>query len=440
MREVPGSSPGLPIVPPSGAPVNLYDLVYALLVGVTAPWWARKSRNDWRQRLGHIDPLAPKGPRPRVLIHAVSVGEVSALRSLIPLLTDDIEPIVAVTTDTGIARARTLFSDTCPVVRYPLDFSRCVARFLDAVEPDAAALVELEVWPNLISQASKRGIPVAVINGRLSEKSFKGYRKLRPVLKPVFGSLAGAAVQDETYRDRFVTMGVQPERCVVTGSMKWDAVDLDGAATGPGEQALEIASALGIDRSKPLVVAGSTAEGEEALLHEACPDGVQLLCAPRHPERFDQAAAALPGCVRRTTPGSGDPASGRFLLDTIGELGSAYELAAVVVLGRTFTPLRGSDPTEPIALGKPVVMGPSVENFASIVGVLSEAGAIVRTDEAGLGVVLERLVGDEQERMEMARRGIGCVREHQGASERHAEMLVRLANGDRGWFWRLRSV
>jgi 3-deoxy-D-manno-octulosonic-acid transferase len=429
MREVPGSSPGLPIAPPSGDTVNLYDLVYAVLAGVTSPWWARKSRNDWRQRLGHIDPLAPKGQRPRVLIHAVSVGEVSALRSLIPLLTDDIEPIVAVTTDTGIARAHSLFGDTCPVVRYPLDFSRCVRRFLDAIEPDAAALVELEVWPNFMRQAKKRRIPVAVINGRLSDQSFRGYKKLRPVLKPVFGALTLAAVQDQTYRDRFVAMGVDPERCVVTGSMKWDAVDLDRSGDGPGAKALEIASSLGIDRSRPLIVAGSTADGEEALIHQACPDGVQLLCAPRHPERFDQALAAMPGCVRRTAPETGGSQSDRFLLDTIGELGAAYELADVVVLGRTFLPLRGSDPTEPIAMGKPVVLGPSVENFASIVGVLEEAGAIVRTDSAGLGAVLVRLISDAEERAEMARRGIACVREHQGVSARHAEMLVGLVLG-----------
>ncbi len=432
MREVPGSSPGLPIVSSSGTPVNLHDFVYALLAGVTSPWWARKPRNDWRQRLGHIDPLPPRGQRPRLLIHAVSVGEVSALRSLIPLLIDEIEPVVAVTTDTGIARARTLFGETCPVVRYPLDFSRCVRRFLDAAAPDAVALVELEVWPNFLRQADRRGIPVAVINGRLSEKSFRGYKKLQPVLKPVFGTLTLAAVQDEAYRDRFVAMGVKPERCLVTGSMKWDAVDLDRAAAGPGEKALEIAEALGIDRSRPLVVAGSTADGEEAILHRACPEGVQLLCAPRHPERFDEAAAAMPGCIRRTVPETRGSPGERFLLDTIGELGSAYELADVVVLGRTFVPLRGSDPTEPIAMGKPVVMGPSVENFASIVAVLEDAGAMVRTDAGGLGTVLERLVGDAEGRAEMARRGIACVREHQGVSRQHAEMLIQLAHGKVG--------
>lgn len=408
--------------------MNHYDAAYFLFAAAAAPWWARKWRSGWRERLGHIEPLEGKGGKPRVVIHAVSVGEVSALRPLIPLLVDSVEPVIAVTTDTGIERARALFGGVCPVVRYPLDFSRCVRRFLDATRPDAIALVELEVWPNLIREARRRGVPVAVINGRLSEKSFGGYRKLRPLLRPVFGSLALAAVQDETYRARFVAMGVDPTRCVVTGSMKWDAVNVERAGGGPGEKALALATEMGIDRSRPLIVAGSTAEGEEALIHAACPTGVQLLCAPRRPERFDEAAGALPGCVRRSRPGTGDPASGRFLLDTIGELGAAYELADVVVIGRTFKPLRGSDPTEPIALGKPVVMGPSVENFASIVEVLSAAGAIERTDAAGLAAVLARLVEDAGLRAVLVERGLACVRAQRGASARHAAALTELAS------------
>jgi len=408
--------------------VNIYDPVYFLLAVAALPWWGRKSRSGWRERFGHIEALGPGQGKPRVLIHAVSVGEVSALRPLIPLLMDEVEPVIAVTTDTGIARARALFGDVCPVVRYPLDFSRCVRRFLDATAPDVVALVELEVWPNLIAAARRRGVPVAVINGRLSANSFKGYKKLRPVLRRTFASLSLAAVQDETYRGRFLAMGVAPERCVVMGSMKWDAVDLERAGAGPGERALAIAEEMGIDRSKPLVVAGSTAEGEEDRLHAACPGGVQVLCAPRKPERFDDAAAALPGCVRRSTPGSCDAASGRFVLDTIGELGAAYELADVVVLGRTFTPLRGSDPTEPIALGKPVVMGPSVENFATIVEVLEAAGAIERAQAGDLGAVLGRLLGDSGAREAMVERGLACVRAERGASGRHAAALIGLAS------------
>lgn len=361
------------------------------------------------------------------MIHAVSVGEVSALRSLVPLLVDEVEVVLSVGTDTGIAQAHALFAQTCTVVRYPLDFSRCVNRFLDAIDPDAVALVELEVWPNFIKAARKRDISVTVINGRLSENSFRGYRRLRLFLRKTFASLSLVCAQDETYRRRFIEMGVATERCIGTGSMKWDAVDLARAANGPSEQAVRIASTLGIDRTKLLVVAGSTAEGEEALMHGACPVDVQLVCAPRRPERFDEAASALPGCVRRSLPGSGNPTNGRFLLDTIGELGAVYQLADLVVIGRTFAPLGGSDPTEPIALGKPVIIGPCVEHFASIVETLEASDAVIRTDEIGLTGVMQRLIENPGERSALAARGLACVRHEQGASARHAALLIEAA-------------
>ena len=243
---------------------------------------------------------------PRVMVHAVSVGEVNALRALVPMLVESgAEVVVSVGTDTGIARARELFeSEKTPagsraiVVRYPLDFSRSVKRFLDAVKPTVVGLVELELWPNFIRECGRRGIPVSVINGRLSARSFKGYRRVRGILKRTFASLHTAAVQDDAYAERFRAMGVSPERCVITGSMKWDSAKIERAEDVAG--ASELAREMGIDRTRPLIVAGSTGPGEEALLHAACPKGVQLLCAPRKPERFDDAAAGMPGCSRAT--------------------------------------------------------------------------------------------------------------------------------------------
>ncbi len=407
--------------------MNFLDVIYGVVMVVAAPWWMRKKRSGRRERLGHTPPLPPKSRKPRIMLHAVSVGEVSALRSLIPLLTEQAEVVVSVGTDTGIARAQSLYADVCTVVRYPLDFSRCTRRFLDAVEPDAVALVELEVWPNFIREANRRHIPVAVINGRLSAKSFRGYRRLRPLLRKTFASLSIVAAQDEVYQSRFIDMGVAESQCVATGSMKWDAVDLDRAAAGVSDEARDIAASLGIDLHRMVVVAGSTADEEEALLHRACPQGVQLVCAPRKPERFDEAADAMPGCVRRSAPGSGDRSAGRFLLDSIGELGAVYELADVVVIGRSFTLLGGSDPTEPIALGKPVVIGPSVEHFASIVETLKSAGAIVQTQAAGLTEALAGLCADEPARSRLVAAGLACVQREQGASARHAAILRELA-------------
>lgn len=402
--------------------MNALDALYAGLGVALAPVWARKARGDWPARFGHT-PTLTRTERPRLLLHAVSVGEVNALRTLIPLLAPHLELVISVGTDTGIERARSLFSGTGTIVRYPLDFSWSVRRFLEAVRPDAVALVELELWPNFIGECRRRSIPVCVINGRLSERSFRGYRRVRRLIRTSFASLEFAAVQDALYAARFEAMGVPPNRCLITGSMKWDTVEVsDGPMRVP--EADLLAEAMGIDRERPLIVAGSTAAGEEALLHRSVPEGVQLLCAPRQPTRFEAAARDLPGCVRRSR-GERGPAD-RYLLDTIGELRAAYALADVAVVGRSFGKLFGSDPIEPVALGKPTVIGPSHSDFASIVEALLTEGAIARTDPESLGGTLRSLLGDRERRHRMAASGIECIRRHQGASERHAELLLAL--------------
>lgn len=409
--------------------MNALDLLYVGLAAATSPWWARKARGDWAQRFGRTPPLPPPDlRRPRLLIHAVSVGEVNTLRQLVPLLISDHELVISVGTDRGIERARKLFSADCAVVRYPLDFSGAVDRFLDAVAPVAVALVELELWPNFIRACTRRSIPVAIINGRLSERSFRGYRRLRPLLTGMFKALRFAAVQDAPYAQRFESMGVAPQRCLITGSMKWDSVQCRDQVPA----AAELAACLGIDRSRPLVVAGSTGPGEEALLHAATPPGVQLVCAPRLPERFEEAAAALPSCVRRSSRPAGSPAgagaaSDRYLLDTIGELDAAYSLADVAVVGRSFGSLYGSDPVEPVALGKATVIGPAVADFASTIEALAQAGGIVQTTAPQLGETLRSLLEDSSRRQQLAARGRACIAAQQGASQRHAALLRSLA-------------
>ncbi len=406
--------------------MNALDVAYGLGAIALSPLWLRKSRAGWNERLGHAEPLPAPGPRPRLMIHAVSVGETNALRQLVPMLTPHAELVITTGTDTGLMRATELFASAAHVRRYPLDFSASVERFLDATRPDAVALVELEVWPNFIRACDARRIPVAVVNGRLSERSYRGYSRLRPLLRSTFARLSFAAVQDEHYRERFVHMGVAPECCSITGSMKWDAATLaDASAAVPGSDSL--ASALGIDRSRPLVVAGSTGPDEEALLHASIPKGTQLLCAPRKPERFDDAARALPGCVRRSRPGEGSPSSDRFLLDSLGELRAAYALADLVVVGRSFGKLFGSDPIEPIALGKPTIIGPRFADFSLIVDALRRDGAIrvVRREE--LAQTIEALLASPVPRQELASAGRACILRNRGATARHAAMLLKLA-------------
>ena len=408
-----------------------------------SPVWARKKRAGWGERFGKIDHMLtrPAGDRPRVVLHTVSVGETAACRSLVPLLAEHADVIVSVTTDTGLARARSLYGDRCDVVRTPLDFSWAVRRFLDRTRPDVLGLVELEVWPNLVGQCVRRGIPVGVINGRLSARSFRGYRRGRAVIGASFRRLSFACVQDEAYAERFAAMGVPPDRLTVTGSMKWDAAEVaDGSPPTP--EAIGLARTLGLDLDRPIVVGGSTGPGEEALLHAAVPAEVQLVCAPRKPERFGEAAGVMPGCVRRSRLAeTARVGATRFLLDSIGELSTLYRVADVVVIGRSFGDLYGSDPMEPAALGLPVLIGPAHSDFESVAASLAASGGLRVVGRDELGGVIRGLLGDVAARAAMGDAARGCVLANQGASARHAGVLLRACGVEAGSGWpgRVRS-
>lgn len=411
----------------------LVDLAYLIAAIATLPVWIvsmakrGKLRTDWPARLGIQRPSVPLGRRQsrrRILIHAVSVGEVNAIRHLVEQLAQgelQAEVIVSVTTDTGIARAKTLFAPRHTVVRFPFDFSWAVRRFLTAVEPDLVLLTELELWPNFTRLCEKRAIPVAVINGRLSARSFARSKRVRWLLAPMFRRLAHACVQDAIYASRFVAMGVPSERVTVTGTMKWDTAEIADAVEGSDA----LAHDLGIDHNKPLVVAGSTAPGEETLIAAALPAGVQLLIAPRKTEWFAQAARALPGCIRRSERKRGS-STGRYVLDTIGELRMAYALADIVVLGRTFGELHGSDMMEPAALGKVVVVGPRVSDFQATADALLAAGGLVQTSAQDLSQTLAQLLSAPERCRAIAAAAREVVRREQGASAAHARCAARL--------------
>ena len=408
------------------------DFAYLAAAIATSPIWVPrmistgKHRTDWPGRFGRGQTLPPS-ESPRVLLHAVSVGEVNA----IDLLVDDLktgephlEPVVATMTDTGFDRATSLFKGRCEVVRFPFDTTTANRRLLDRIRPAAVGLVELEVWPNFLAECRRREIPVAVVNGRLSERSFSRYRRLGPVTRWLFGSLAAVAAQDETYAQRFRAVGVDPDRVSVTGSMKWDTARIADEVPG----ADELATAMGIDRNRPVVVAGSTAPGEHDLLREAMPDGVQLLCAPRKPEWFDEAARDLPGCARRSHGDCGSK-TGRFLLDTIGELRAAYGLADLVIVGRTFVQLGGSDMIEPVALGRPTIIGPDTRHFQVIADDLVSAGGVRRCEGNELADQVSLLLTDIDLRTSMIQRGRELIRTRQGATAGLGDLLRRLATG-----------
>ena len=431
------------------------DLLYAAGAAVSSPVWTTsllrtgKWRTDWAGRFGRVaDTGSQEGCEAascgHLLLHAVSVGEVNALRELVAWFerhAPDVRLTIASTTNTGFARASDLFAARHAVVRYPLDFSFAVSRFLDVLRPDAVALVELEVWPNFIQACGRRSIPVCVINGRLSERSFSRYRMIGPAVRPTFAALSAVGAQTAAYARRFEALGVAGDRVRVLDTMKWDTADLSDEVDG----AEAMGESMGVDRDRPLVVAGSTGPGEEAMLLRAKEiggwgDQVQVMLAPRKPERFEEVAALQPGMARRSAGGRAEALAhaegagagagtarldGAFLLDTLGELRRAYALAEVVVVGRSFDGLGGSDPIEPIALGKPTVIGPDYDNFAEVVEALHEAGGIViARDEGDLVQAVAELLRDRERAAAMAEAGREVIRVRRGATARHGEMLL----------------
>ena len=428
-----------------------YDIFYLMAALLASPVVAArmlatgKRRKDWRGRFGHVGEVsgAPVRRRPTVLVHGVSVGEVAAIRQLVDLLADKGRVVVSSTTDTGVTRARALYGNRHAVVRYPLDLSWMVRRFLDAVRPDVVALTELEVWPNFVTECTRRGIPVCVVNGRLSASSYRGYRRARRWVRPVFRRLAVVAAQTDVYAGRFIDLGVPRDRVRVTDTMKWDTSGqpppgsrpADPAATLPAAEAL--AAALDLDRTRPLIVAGSTGPGEERELIATRPAAAQLLLVPRKPERFDAVAALHPAIRRRTrvsTLASPPAASAQpptaatptdlFLLDTMGELELAYALADVAIVGRSFAPLGGSDPIPPVAAGCATIIGPHHENFADVVSALAAGGGIAVTDTPMAAA--SRLLDDPDARRRMARNGRRVIEEHRGGSARTVDLVLEL--------------
>lgn len=421
------------------------DILYTAGAAATSPFWGLsmlrtgKWKTDWPARLGRTPPLPPAAPGVRtLLLYGVSVGEINALRGLVARLETDptLRLVVAAMTDTGLARATALYADRHAVVRFPYDFSASVKRFLDAVQPDAVGLVELELWPNFLEACETRSIPVAVINGRLSERSFKRYQHVRVLLAASFARLSAVGAQTDAYAKRFVAMGTPASRVQTLDTLKWD----NAQALSPDEEAAagQLATDLGIDPNRPLIVAGSTAPGEDKLLISATPPGAQLLIAPRKPEWFDQVMTHAPHAVRRTASPSilslpsqppvhpvDTDAPPVFLLDTVGELRLAYHLATVAVVGRSFgAGLHGSDMMEPAALGKPTVIGPDYGDFADTMAALLGARGIVATHDPATAI--REFLDHPPYAAQVGAAGQAVVKSRRGATQRYATLLLNL--------------
>ncbi len=418
----------------------LLDIVYSGGVLLASPVLAYKAltsakwRTGYRERLGGVAPR--EGDAPCAWVHAVSVGEMNLVRPLVQALAKerpDCEIVLSTATNTGRATAERLYPGR-RVFYYPLDFSWAVGRSLSRIRPSLILLVELEVWPNLLSAAARRGVPVAIVNGRLSEGAFRRYRLIGPLVARWLRNVALFCVQSPTYAERLKALGAPADRVVVTGNMKFDAAP--AAPEGLKAELQNLAASFGLGPDEPLLIGGCTWPGEDEALLDMYPrlkrqfPALRLLLAPRQADRFGPVEqlvrrAGLP-CIRRSAlkeGRTGGPGA-VILLDTLGELGRLYALGTLVFVGGSLIPRGGQNTIEPSALAKPVLFGPHTANFRDVNEELLAHGAARRVaDAAELEAALRDLLARPEAAAEMGRRARQVVDKHRGATRRTIEAL-----------------
>lgn len=387
-----------------------------------------KSRPPLAQRLGRS---LPELPSEGVWVQAVSVGEVIVARPIMRELRKrrpSLPIVLSATTATGIATA-TGQDEADAVVPFPLDLPGPVRRCLESARPRLVVLVETELWPEMLSACGRRDIPVALVNARISDSSFRGYRAIRPLLAPLLAPLTAALAQTEADAERLAALGVADDRIAVTGNVKYDAPE-------PGEPG-ELAEALRrLANGRPIVVAGSTIAGEDELVLDAVarlpePERPFLVLAPRHPERADSVAAELGDrgvpFSRRSHIDEAQDHCDVVLLDTIGELAALYRLATVAVIGGAFAAGGGHNPIEAGRFGVPVATGPHVHNFKVIYrDFLAEGAARTASNGDELATVLASWLADPRAADEAGTAARALVQRHAGATARTVDRLERL--------------
>ena len=365
-----------------------YDVLWVAAILLLSPFFLLRAaanstfRRMARERLGIDLPALAPGKR-RVLIHSVSVGEVKGAAPLVRELrasAPELEIVISATTETGLEVARQVFPEHT-IVRFPIDLSLCVGRFLRRIDPDVVLLIELEIWPNFLRQCNRARIPVAVVNGRITRRSFSRYRWFRRSL-PQFNRISLFCVQLEEYAQRFSELGGSEARVIVTGNMKADGLFREPT---PERQRRvdELRALLGARDGQVTIVAGSTHAPEESWFAQACAESVpsaRVVIVPRHQPRAAEVARELaavgarPQLLTDLRRGSERPDAGRAaVVDTIGELEAVYELADIVFVGGSLIAHGGQNMLEPAAQGCAVVYGPHVHNFRQEAALLESA-------------------------------------------------------------------
>ena len=426
------SSPAWPRLAYSAALYALSPLIGWRIWREQVPTYSRL------QRLGLRLQTLP--PAPRIWLHCASVGEVRAARPLIEGLLADFPAhslLLTTMTATGAGQAQALISEHPPADQarlshrfLPLDFPGASKRFVRCVEPELAILFETELWPNLIHACRQQGVSVAVVNGRLSPRAFKRYQRLRPLMASTFAEISWLAAKSSADAERFNTLGCSTDITRVVGSLKFEIASQNKPLEG-GEHLLQ---AWG---GRPVWVAGSTRDGEEALLLNAhrqllnrFPDAL-LVLVPRHPQRFDAVAklCQTEGWIlsRRSQQQPVTAQTQVYLGDTLGELAMLYAAGRVAFVGGSLVALGGHNILEPAALGRPVLSGSSIENFADVAEPLQAAGALtlVDTTEALADAVADYFANPERAQR-AGQAGRAVIEAHRGALDRTLTGLASL--------------
>jgi 3-deoxy-D-manno-octulosonic-acid transferase len=393
------------------------------------------------ERLGTLSPL-PNNGRPVVWIHCVSVGETQAARPLVQRLRErypNYRIAVSTTTLTGQNLAREVFNhDAAKVFYFPFDWRWVVRRSLKAIKPDAVLIVETELWPGFLRECKRQQIPVAIVNGRLSEQSFRRYRMIRGFMTQVLSSLNLAIMQTDADAERLRALGMNQDKTLVAGSLKFDAGDIKSSDS----LAVEFRERFKLSDDRPLILAASTHAPEEAIILDAFKQVAsksdlrpRLMIAPRHPERFSEVATLIEASglswTRRTSARQpADTDTEVILLNSIGELQSVYSLAPIVFVGGSIAKTGGHNILEPAATGAAVITGAHTHNFQAIVETFVKAGAIVQLSKVSdfeatieLANTISSLLADQSRRHELGVRARRLVEENRGATERTLRAL-----------------
>ncbi|MHC4573950.1 MAG: 3-deoxy-D-manno-octulosonic acid transferase, partial [Planctomycetota bacterium] len=440
----------------------LIDFAYLLVAAAISPMVVyrmvrhKRYRTGWEHRLGKI---TRKHPEKKCLwLHAVSVGEVNATRTIVTELQNrlpDFEITISTTTDTGFARATALYGAHLQVFYFPLDFSWIMRRVFRQIRPAICLLMELEVWPNFVQIAHQLNVPVLIVNGRVTDRSCARYAKIKPIARSIFNKLTLVLAQTNQYAERFKAIGCPAEKVIVTGSLKYDTAQV----TDKVEDADVLAAQLKIDSADKLWVAGGTGNNEEKILLDVYKelkqqdqfDQLRLAIVPRKPERFDEVAHLIADtgfeCVRYSALKGTDaqaPTKAPIIIgdaptchserseakrriskqaiilgDTMGDLRKFYSLASIIFVGRSLVPMGGSDMIEAAALGRCTIFGPHTFNFQQTVDdLLADQGAILVKDRNELLQTMIKCLTHPDFARKIAQRGQNVIRNNQGATQK----------------------